>query len=604
MKKSTFLILAFLVFTISNFAQTPQAVKYQAVVRDADENVLRNQAVGVQLVIRQSDPTGASVYTETFATSSNSYGLINLEIGTGTTGDDFSSIAWSNGPYFLETSIDVSGGTNYVLTGANEFLSVPYAFYSDTSAYAGSADYNSLLNKPVTITSEQAAKVDYLTVTSTTNLDDLSADVAVNNTKVSFPGFGTVPGKALEGNNYIWEKNNNDIFFSGGNVGIGVPTTSLFGGSRLHIGGGILYEGTPSAMTPGMLYYNSAGNGKFHYVDNTSNSYELGTGAITYNDTIWKNVSGNVYTTKPAIIMGGISMGNDAGINDVFGFNTIMLKENNLRILFDDTDDPLGSYPANDWQIEINESTNGGTNHFAIRDITGGTVPFKILGSAPNNALFVNSNGNVGIGTTTTSQKLTVNGIVKADTFIGDGSGLTGITGGTGGTSDPGDLNFGADSDNNNTGEIAFQTQNTTRMTISNAGNVGIGTTTPSTDLEVAGDAKFSNLTVGGHLAFGGLRYGITIENYLSGGNLDYDVTGKSIINITGFDQVLEGFTSGLTGQKVTIFNQTSNFKIKHNGTGTQKILLPESTDILLEVNESASFIFDGTSWYCISLIN
>ena len=140
MKKSTFLILAFLVFTISNFAQTPQAVKYQAVVRDADENVLRNQAVGVQLVIRQSDPTGASVYTETFATSSNSYGLINLEIGTGTTGDDFSSIAWSNGPYFLETSIDVSGGTNYVLTGANEFLSVPYAFYSDTSAYAGSAE--------------------------------------------------------------------------------------------------------------------------------------------------------------------------------------------------------------------------------------------------------------------------------------------------------------------------------------------------------------------------------------------------------------------------------------------------------------------------------
>ena len=339
-------------------------------------------------------------------------------------------------------------------------------------------------------------------------------------------------------------------------------------------------------------------------MDNTSASYELGTGAISYNDTIWKYLDGNVYTTNPAIIIGGISIGSDATQNDDFGFNTLMLKENNLRILFDDTDDPAGSYPANDWQIEINESSNGGTNHFAIRDISAGTSPFKILGGASDNSIYVASNGNVGIGNSTPDQKLAVNGIVKAHAFIGDGSGLTGITGGTGGLSDPGDLTFGADNDNNNSGEIAFQTQNTTRMTILNSGKLGIGTTTPTMELEIIGDGKVQNLMVTGDISFGSLSHSITNEDYASSNNLDYDVTGKSVINITGSDQVLEGFTSGQAGQKVTIFNQTSSFTIKHNGTGTQKILLPDSGDIDLGTLESASFVFDGTSWYCISLSN
>ena len=254
MNKTTYLLLSLFLLTLSNFAQAPQAIKYQAVVRDTDENVLRNQSVGVQLIIRQADPSGTAVYTETFAISSNSYGLINLEIGTGTTVDDFSTIEWNSGPYFLETSIDVTGGTNYALTGTNQFLSVPYALYSNFADSAATTDFNNLQNKPTTITSEQATKIDYLSVTSATNLENISSDVAVNNAKASFPGFGIVPGKALEGDQYIWEKANNDIFFNGGNVGIGVPTTSSFGGSRLHVGGGILYEGTPSTMTPGMLY--------------------------------------------------------------------------------------------------------------------------------------------------------------------------------------------------------------------------------------------------------------------------------------------------------------------------------------------------------------
>jgi hypothetical protein len=612
MRKLTFFIALIFALTLNNFAQAPQAIKYQAVVRDVDGNVLRSQAVGVQFHIHQSTEAGTVVYTETFATTSNTYGLINLEVGTGTSIDDFSAIDWASGPYFLETAIDVAGGTAYVTTGTNEFLSSPYALYSNTAGYANGGDYNSLDNKPTTITPAQAAKVDLLTVTSALNLDVMSADVVLNNAKVSFPGFGTVPGLALEGDQFIWEKSGNDIFYTTGNVGIGVPTNSPFGGSKLHVGGGILYDGIPSTFAPGMLYYDDSGDGVFHYVDNTNTDYELGPGAVAYNDTLWKTgfnlISSQPYviTDKDVIISRYLGLGVDITENEVFNFDDIIIKENNVRMLFDDSDDPAGTMPANDWQIEINSSANGGTSHFAILDVTGGTSPFKVMAGAPNNSLYVGSDGKVGLGTTVIANELTVNGAVKADAFIGDGSGLTGITGGTGGVSDPGDVILGADTDNDTNGEIALQTQNTTRMTITNDGKVGIGIANPGSELEVAGDATFQDLTVNGNASMQqSMIYTLTTEIYPAAGDIDYDVTDKSIVTITASAaQNLTGFVSGISGQEVTVINRQSDVTIKHNGTGTQKIMLPGAADIVISAYESARFICDGTNWYCIGLNN
>ena len=65
------------------------------------------RAVGIQLTIQQGSAGGTAVYTETFAPTTNAYGLVNLEIGTGTTSDDFTTIDWANGTYFIETAIDV-----------------------------------------------------------------------------------------------------------------------------------------------------------------------------------------------------------------------------------------------------------------------------------------------------------------------------------------------------------------------------------------------------------------------------------------------------------------------------------------------------------------
>ena len=58
---------------------------------------------------------------------------MNLEIGTGTTSYDFTNIDWSVGPYFMETAVDITGGTSYTVMGTSQLMSVPYALYAKTS---------------------------------------------------------------------------------------------------------------------------------------------------------------------------------------------------------------------------------------------------------------------------------------------------------------------------------------------------------------------------------------------------------------------------------------------------------------------------------------
>ncbi len=107
------------------------------------------------------------------------------------------------------------------------------------------------------------------------------------------------------------------------------------------------------------------------------------------------------------IVTGSECVGFDCVDGEVFGFDTLKLKENNLRIKFDDTSNG-GSFPQNDWQIRINDSTNGGASYFAIEDVTGSRTPFRVEAGARDNALFVDSPSGVGIGTSTPAVELEI----------------------------------------------------------------------------------------------------------------------------------------------------------------------------------------------------
>ncbi|HMQ45215.1 MAG TPA: hypothetical protein PKC63_12800, partial [Mariniflexile sp.] len=106
-------------------------MSYQAIVRNASDKILANQAVGVQISILQN---GSSVYTETHNATTNANGLINLEVGAGTQQSGaFGTINWGSDTYFIKTEIDVTGGTNYTISGTSQLVSVPYALHAKTA---------------------------------------------------------------------------------------------------------------------------------------------------------------------------------------------------------------------------------------------------------------------------------------------------------------------------------------------------------------------------------------------------------------------------------------------------------------------------------------
>lgn len=97
------------------------------------------------------------------------------------------------------------------------------------------------------------------------------------------------------------------------------------------------------------------------------------------------------------IVQFSLCTGNDCANGESFGFDTLRLKENNLRIHADDTSNSA-SFPQNDWRILFNETGNGGRNYFAVEDSTAGRIPFTVEAGAPANSLIVEQDGDVGIG--------------------------------------------------------------------------------------------------------------------------------------------------------------------------------------------------------------
>ena len=98
------------------------------------------------------------------------------------------------------------------------------------------------------------------------------------------------------------------------------------------------------------------------------------------------------------IVDGSICAGFDCVNGESFGFDTIKMKENNLRLKADDTS-ATASFPQRDWQLTFNETLNGGAEKFSIDDVTGGRTPFTIEAGAPSHSLYVDDGGRIGLGT-------------------------------------------------------------------------------------------------------------------------------------------------------------------------------------------------------------
>ena len=191
------------------------------------------------------------------------------------------------------------------------------------------------------------------------------------------------------------------------------------------------------------------------------------------------------------IVNGSACVGIDCINGESFGFDTHRLKENNLRIHFDDTSNSA-SFPGNDWRIVINDSENGGSNHFSIEDATAGRSPFRVEGGAPLHSLVVEADGDVGFGT--------LDPVVEVHIVDGDSPTLRLEQDGSSGFT-PQSWDLAANEANffirdvTNGSRLVFRIQPgapSDALYIRNSGNIGLGTDSPQAALHVMGSGIFT----------------------------------------------------------------------------------------------------------------
>ncbi|MFP4664524.1 MAG: FISUMP domain-containing protein [Bacteroidales bacterium] len=129
-----YLILLILLFPLPALSQVPEAIKYQAVIRDSEGHPISNQDIRIRLSILENSENGDYIYQENHMTETNAFGLVNLNLGEGSSTWDFSDIAWDNGiAKWLKVEIDSTGGTDFTEMGISRLLSVPYAMHAGSS---------------------------------------------------------------------------------------------------------------------------------------------------------------------------------------------------------------------------------------------------------------------------------------------------------------------------------------------------------------------------------------------------------------------------------------------------------------------------------------
>jgi hypothetical protein len=131
MKKPFILSVFFFMGILTLIAQTPKGFNYQAIIRNAQGEVIANQAVSMKISIIQGSISGTAVYAETFGVTTNAFGLVNLLISSGSAvSGSFETIDWSTANYFIKVELDATNSGTYSEMGTTQLLSVPYANYA------------------------------------------------------------------------------------------------------------------------------------------------------------------------------------------------------------------------------------------------------------------------------------------------------------------------------------------------------------------------------------------------------------------------------------------------------------------------------------------
>lgn len=268
-------------------------------------------------------------------------------------------------------------------------------------------------------------------------------------------------------------------------------------------------------------------------------------------------------TDDELIIQGNACIGGSCTTTDN-DFPVLKLKGQNPNILFEDVEDPpsLASTPTNDWAIRINPSD---VAKFSIFDVGGSLTPFSILGGAPDNSLFISDNGNVGLGTATPSVPLHLqnrSGNTNTNVAVvtsSDSQTLvrifeTATTGGLFAVFDSG-------------GNEDIRLSATGTSWLASDGDVGIGTTSPATQLHVRDTGSRGKILAENASATTTPRELLEIRNNGQVGFILKDTTLSARWNIATLGSTLIHDNQANAGVELTLGN-TGNLTIA--GTLTQ----------------------------------
>ncbi|MGP6086805.1 hypothetical protein [Antarctobacter jejuensis] len=260
------------------------------------------------------------------------------------------------------------------------------------------------------------------------------------------------------------------------------------------------------------------------------------------------------------IITFSLCVGNDCVNGESFGFDTLRLKENNLRIHFQDTSNS-GSFPTNDWRIVANDTSNGGASYLAFEDSTAGRIPFRVEAGAPVNALYVEADGDVGIKTANPVVDLhVVEGNTPTLRLEQDGSdGFAPQTWDLAGN----ETNFFV-RDVTNGSKLMFRIEpNTPENTLylDSTGNVGLGTNAPTEPLHIRRSDASAALLIQEVNGTAALRALMSMEN---NGDVLFRMNNTDSTDIWDF-----ATAKGLSALAINANGGASEFLLRSNGNLT-----------------------------------
>lgn len=545
---SFLLIVTFLLTAIISLAQPPQAFKYQTVVRNATGDIVQNQNISLRFSIRDGSVSGTILYQEIHNVQTSALGLVNIEIGNGILVlGSMSTIDWAIDIKFLQTELDVTGGSSYVTMGTSELLSVPYALYAESTGDQ--------------IWSKDGSSVYY----NTGNV-----------------GIGTdTPGTQLDVQGHIWQSGTGNSVFLGEDAG---KDDDLSNNNNTYIGNAAGRNNVSGSNNVAIGYNAGSGNelgSNNIYIGANANSISTGSNdRLNIGNTIYANLSNQqvgIGTTSPIV---------DLDIRDNDGFAVLNLTSNygSSRLSLDKENATDAAY--------INFSTNS-TSHWALGTIDDNGLSISREWSSPDGTMYFDLNGNAGIGTLTPGAKLDVAGHIwqtgtGKSVFMGENAGANddltdnynsfiGLSAGQNNTSGFNNVAIGSNALKQNTSGVQNTAIGSSSLASNNEGNynTAIGNSSLNSNTNGGSNSAFgmgtlrSNLDGSGNTATGfyAMHENTTGDNNsVMGHNALYD-------NQTGTGNIAIGYS--------TLSNSTGHYNIGigyaagHNLTsGSSNILI------------------------------